>query len=731
MSKPKRKRPAPGKQKKRSKVNPESWLQHPDHSSSNDGTLRKLFLGLAAFVLLVTLALAWQSGINADDEYQNDYSEKLVNYYTSFGADTAALHIPKGNMHYYGGVFDILSGLTNRAFGLGWTDAGYHRVRHVYNALFGFLLLFFAALLGRQIAGWRAGILALLFLFLSPRLLGHSLMNPKDIPFAAGYVVAIYYTVIFFKNMPRPRWQHGLGIALGIALAIGTRAGGMLLIAYLVLYAGLDYLLKRAAGRFPDAKQAFFRFAMWTLAIALVGYLLAVLCWPWALQAPLTRPFEALGEFSSLGVKIRVLFQGENAMSDQTSWDYPLQWIWRTIPLFVLVGFTGSLFLLRRLFWQYPVLPVFLLYFASVFPVGYVIYKDSILHDGWRHLLFVYPTMAIVAALFWLQVERLVSGSRFIKIAVYVVLGLMLLEPALFIVRNPHVPYIFFNTVSGGLSSAFGKFETDYWGISMKQAVEELESQGILKPDMTDTVTIATSYSYVLQAYTTKRYNGKVKVLYQRFNSRYERPWDYGIFPSRYIKGPHLRAGTWPNSRTAYTISANGIPLTAIEKGGGYVFEAEQYFKAQNWQAAAQAFELETQEHPDNELAWMKLAMAQLNLGKYAEARHAAGQMLRVAPRQASGLLYQGLAALNLGDAADAERDFLECVRIEGDFANAWYYLALIKRQRNDLNGALQDLQKAIDASPQFRAAYELAAAIYDQQGNAEQAKRFRQAIGQ
>ncbi|MCB9298184.1 MAG: hypothetical protein H6559_34450 [Lewinellaceae bacterium] len=51
------------------------------------------------------------SGINGDDEFQNDYSEKLVDYYLSFGADTAALYIEKGNMHYYGGFFDLVTSL--------------------------------------------------------------------------------------------------------------------------------------------------------------------------------------------------------------------------------------------------------------------------------------------------------------------------------------------------------------------------------------------------------------------------------------------------------------------------------------------------------------------------------------------------------------------------------------------------------------------------------------------
>ena len=205
---------------------------------------KRLFWGTSALLFAVALVLAIGSGINGDDEYQNDYSEKLVDYYLSFGQDTAALNIPKGNMQLYGGFFELLTGLTNRALGFSPNDLAYHDVRHIYNVLFGFLAMLFAALFVRELAGWRYGLLALLFIWLSPRFLGHSLMNPKDIPFAMGYIMAVYYMLRWLKNMPQYRWGDLIGLAAGIGIAPGLRAGGLLLFAYLGLFAGLDFLFK-------------------------------------------------------------------------------------------------------------------------------------------------------------------------------------------------------------------------------------------------------------------------------------------------------------------------------------------------------------------------------------------------------------------------------------------------------------------------------------------------------
>ncbi len=708
--------------------NPSKWLDRPSVATDRDSFYKKIFMTLGAVVLLVTIVLALGSGINGDDEYQNDYSTKLVSYYSTMGSDTAALNIPKGNMHYYGGFFDIVTGFTNKAFGLTVKDAGYHDVRHVFNAIFGFLAMLFTALFAKEIAGWRAGILTLLFMFLSPRFLGHSLMNPKDIPFAAGYIIAIYYIAILFKNLPKFNWKPALGLALGIGLAIATRAGGLILVGIFGLFAAIDFLMKNGMnGLFKDTK-AVGTYAGSVVGISLAGYIVALLFWPFAMQDPIGNPLAALGEFSKLGVKIRVLFGGENLMSDETPWHYAIQWIWRTIPLFTLIGFLGGIVLIKKLMDRYRPLPVLLAVFAAVFPVFYIILKDSILHDGWRHLIFVYPTMVVTAVLFWLTAENSLASNKTGKYALYAVVALMALESALFIARNPHYPYVYFNTLSGGISHAFGNYETDYWGTSMKQALDWLEETGKISPDMPQPVTIATSFSYVLNTYVNKKYGDKLRVKYVRFNARYETDWDYGIFPSRYIKGPHLRAQTWPNSRSIHTVEANGVPLLSIEQGGGPVFEAEKSLKSQDWPTAVSGFQQELQQYPDNEQALTKLAMAYLNTGQAAQAKETADKLLQVTPDNATGLFYRGLAYLNLTDAVNAEKDFRRAIEVEDDFGTVYYYLALIESQRNDIGPALEHLQKAIQSAPNFKQAYELAAQIYEKQGDTQRAQQYRAA---
>ena len=722
MSKKQRKRPVKAAPK------PAEPITYAVPEGPNAPLYRNIFRFSVLGMLLLSVLLAIGTGINGDDEYQVDYSEKLVDFYLSAGQDTSALYIEKGNMHYYGGFFDLATGLVNHALGLDEYDPAYHQIRHAFNAIMGMVAILFLGLFVRQIAGWRAAVLAIYLLFLSPRFLGHSMMNPKDIPFAAGFAVSFYYTLRLLRAMPRPSWKDALGLALGIGLALATRAGGLLLIAYVFLFAGIDFLYRFGLRNLGAHTKTIGAYLGYALGASALGYILAVLFWPAALVDPLGHPLEALTEFSKLGVRIRLLFGGENLMSDDTAWYYPLLWIVKTIPLYALLGFAGGVVLLPRLLKRYYPTGVWLAVFATVFPLAYIIYKDSILHDGWRHLNFVYPSLIGLAALFWVELERLFEGKRVAQYAVYGLLGLMVLESTVFIVRNPHLAYLYFNPIGGGLKGAFGHYETDYWGVGVKEALDWMDEQGILAKSQEGTLTIASTFYYPVSRQARGRYEN-IKTPYVRFNARYDEDWDYAIFPSRFIRGPHLQSGSWPTSRSVHTVEVNGVPVVTIEKmKEKWAYQGQQAIKQGNWQAAVDAFRQEVAQYPDNEIAWIGLANAYINLRQFGPALEAAQQALKVAPDVESAILYEGLAYLNQNKLDLALQSFDHAVRVNEEYFAAYYYMALINKQKQRFREAYEQAQKAIEVNPRFKAAYQLAAEALQQLGQTEQAQQYLEA---
>jgi len=703
-------------------------LERPSTGAPNDPLLRKIFWGVVALAFVVLVGLSFGSGINEDDKFQVDYSQKLVNWYGTFGKDTAALNIPQGNMHLYGGFFEVVTGFANKALGFQPNQLAYHDVRHVGIAICGWVTMLCAALLARLIAGWQAGLFTLIIMLLSPRFVGDSLMNPKDIPFAMGYMLAIYNMAAVLSRMPNPSRWNLAGLVAGLGISLAVRAGGLLNFAYLFMFAGLFLVLKQGFGAVFNIKTLG-RYALIVGGAAVGGYVLALLFWPFALQKPLSNPLYALQKFSFFEIAIRVLFDGENVKSDQTPWIYPVKWIAYTVPLAALLGFVGSLALLPRLLRKYQPLWVVLALFAAVFPVVYVIYKKSNLYDGWRQLTFAYPTLAVMAGLFWHELTQFFAEKKPLRYAVYAVFGLLLADAGAFIVRNPQIPYVYFNPIVGGVGGAFGKYETDYWGISIRQGIEWMEQQGILKPDMEEPVVIATNMLFPMRQFTAK-YGDKVRLKYLRWEKRCDDAWDYALYPTRFIDGVTLQRGFWPPDNAVHMIRANGAPILAILKDNGRNCALGMAaYKLNDWQGAVDRFQAEVQNVPDNEVAWANLAQSLMNLNRLDSAKVAAEKVLDIAPydMQASNLI--GLYWLNKNDGEKAQAAFEEAIKREPSNPGAWYYLAIIAQVSGDEQLAIRNLDKAIRAAPNFKPAYELAARIYEGQGDMEQAQRIRAAM--
>ncbi len=698
-------------------------------AGENDPFLRKTFWGIALLALVLMVAASFGVGVNADDKFQVDYSEKLVKYYSTMGRDSSALFIKEGNMHLYGGFFDTVTGFANAAIGNTRNDIGYHNLRHLFSAMLGWMAIMFAGLFAARLAGWRAGIIALALGVLAPRFFGDSLMNPKDIPFAAGYMMALFFMVKSLDGLPRPGWKNLLGLAGGIALALATRAGGLLLFAYLGMFGGLHLLMKNG-GFSAIFSQKTVPYLKFILPTAIGGYLLACLFWPYAMQSPLKNPLAALGKFADLEVHIRVLFGGENIMSDTTPRSYAFQWIWRTLPLGVLVGLVGYLLFLPRLWKKHQPLWVVLAGFAAFFPVLYVIYKHSVLHDGWRHLTFAFLPMVICAALFWDEMMSIFSKNKIGAYAVAAVLGLLTLDSAGYIAMNPHLSYTYFNPLAGGIKGAYGEFETDYWGISTRQGINWLEEQGILNDHMTAPVTIATNMHFPAKMLVGK-YGDKVKMRYLKWEKRCDEPWDYAFYPTRFLDGSQIRQPDgFPPKNTVHLVEAGGVPILAVLKNDGQdCAEGMAQSKASNWPGAIDAFQKEVTKVPNNELAWASLAQALLNNKQFDSAKIAANRALKIAPdyQQATNII--GLAMLQKGQNAEARAHFDAAAKRDPSNAAAWYYLAYIMTQTAEYDNALKVLQKCLDRSPNFRPALELAVEIYQKQGNTAAAQKLMQAI--
>ncbi|MGE5127059.1 MAG: ArnT family glycosyltransferase, partial [Betaproteobacteria bacterium] len=406
-------------------------------------------------LLPTMLFLSRDFGITWDEKTHQMYGEAVWQFVTE-RADSHWFH--DWYMYLHGGLFDALCVAAQRLLpGDPWT------IRHYVNALFGWLGVVYLGRLGRLLAGPATGLLAMALLTLSPRYLADSMNNPKDTPFAALATVALYYVFRLRPSFPFLGLREFVPLALSIALALDVRAGALLLLAYVaVALAGLTL-----AARELSPRRLAVTAGSW-IALAIVVLLVGTLAWPWAQVQPLKRPFEALQRLSAFDWDRTVLFDGADVRATALPLDYVPRWAAVTTPPVVLVGAAASLLLLLRRSrtgrWR-----VLGLWAAALFPAAYVVVSRATIYDGIRHLLFAYPPLVVLAACGW---DGLLHGAaRGRRLAATCVLAAGLLEPAWFCWRNHPNECVYFNLLAGGPRGALGRYELDYWGNSVHQAV--------------------------------------------------------------------------------------------------------------------------------------------------------------------------------------------------------------------------------------------------------------------
>ena len=421
-------------------------------------------LGLYSLIILLTFQ---DYGITSDEPSHIQYGADILRWYSSLFQDRSVFQ--SRNTWLYGGAFDATTALLARFLPFNRFDA-----QHLCTALTGLLGIIVAYRLGTLLGSKQTGLLAALFLILTPRYYGHAFNNPKDLPFAICYLGAIYYAICTLKQLPNPPRSliRKTGLVLGFTL--GIRIGGFLPALYFGLFGLLYHLLSSPREHlFHNLLQ----FLKQICALIIIAWITMLLFWPWGQDRPLMGVWEAIQTFSSFPEIHQSFFQGHYIDSDEIPRYYAPLWFLLTLPEFLLAGLaTGIYCLWRSSPWmRMPTLEIGLLITAACFPIVYAIASAMPLYDGIRHLLFVIPPLAILAAL---GVSHFLTlPGRPAQLLGPILAGLMLLTTYDMIVLHPN-QYAYFNRLfAGGVSKASANYETDYWHNSYKQALAWLDRQ--------------------------------------------------------------------------------------------------------------------------------------------------------------------------------------------------------------------------------------------------------------
>jgi hypothetical protein len=407
-------------------------------------------------VLLPVMVLAsFDFGVSWDELGRHTYGEKVWEFVR--GLRSRSTFAETGG-HVYPGLFDTICAAVES-----WLPGDRYVLRHVINAIFGWIGVVYCGRLAARLFGPWSGVLAAVLLALSPRYFAASMNNPKDLPFAAMSVMALFYI-----STVSPRWPYvspstGIKIAVSLALALNVRVGALLYVGYFGLLMAALVVAERQTNwrRLADT-------AMRVSGIALAVLLLGTLFWPWAGGAPLTRPFEALMGAAGYPWNGLVLYDQHEYPATELPWHYAPWWFVISTPPVVLAGAAFSMLFVSS---RPDALRRIGLWAVAVFPVAVASIMGSTLYDSVRHLLFVYPALVVLAVAGW---SGMLHPSRpsWMRGGAALAAAAGLASLIVFDVRFHPNQGVYFNSVVGGPRRAFARYEMDYWGNCILQGVE-------------------------------------------------------------------------------------------------------------------------------------------------------------------------------------------------------------------------------------------------------------------
>jgi hypothetical protein len=531
----------------------------------SDRSFRVAFITYAIFLAFAMPLMSFDHGATWDEYRNHRYGQFLLDYYGSLGEVQKALNY--SNLYLYGGLFELTAEgaveLINPHFKNNYT----YEIRHVFNALTGFLAMLFTGLLGRYLGGWRCGLLALLMISLSPRFLGHSMNNPKDIPFAAFFVMSLYFMVKVLYSFPKPSKWDMLWLIIGIACTINIRVGGLLLICYLGLFLLVVIAYKSYRPWVHSSNPGFLYLKpgiFYGLLIAIPAYFGGVLFWPYGLMNPIIHPVETLFTLSDFPVILGVWFNGEAHLSHKMPWFYYPQSLAITTPIILLAGLLGGL-----IYWGYSPFKRFnstaaMLLFTIAFPLLYIIVSGATVYDGIRQVLFVYPPMVVLSSWGLTRVGGLFKKS--IPCFAYCFgLGILLALPIAHIAANYPNEYIYYNTLAGGVQGAAGSYDLDYWGNASKQLNHKLGKHLEKQVPADSNVVIVNNFVNPTK-YQVERHHGNIEWKNITGGLPEDMTYDYAILIARWFPLKYFDNGKWPPENTLFKEEVSGVPIGVVLK---------------------------------------------------------------------------------------------------------------------------------------------------------------------
>ncbi|HUO58255.1 MAG TPA: hypothetical protein VMV05_08770 [bacterium] len=422
---------------------------------------------------------------------------------------------------------------------------------HLLNLLFA--SIGFAAAFELLLAAYRNPFKALagpMALFLTLRFSGDIPANPKDMPFAVLYLLSLASIYLFRSRWKEPTWE-ALVVGSLIGLTTCVRAIGLTLLPLWGFYRFWQYRLEEKrpglgswiSREWPNFLMVFVVSQFWMMA-----------CWPYLGENYFGNYLSIFKSSQRYTWEGAIMFMGQAVMSTQLPWIYLPVWLLVTLPVFLILFFLFAWFKLPKM--EKTAMELFVL-LGSAFFLQILLYLilRPVIYNGLRHYLFLVPIFCVMGSMGLLEFFKGGWKSPWKKAAASLC-ALNLLSILFQLASLYPFQYIYFNEFVGGLRGAAGKFETDYWGASLKEAAQWLSANGA--PDPNRVYRVKTCSTREQQTHYFKP---------NLVGDNAMKDPDYQIEPNNpvMLERDHVSAGQI-KSQAIFTVEREGVPLYYVLK---------------------------------------------------------------------------------------------------------------------------------------------------------------------
>lgn len=688
---------------------------------------KKYYKITLALLLVLMLAMSFFFGLSGDEVDMSEYGKAILRFYTSFGADQTVFNMPAEFdrdhiLKYYGGFYDTICAIITPL-----SPLDLFTTRHLLNAFMGFLAIYFMSKIVIKLLGYQSAFFAILLMFLSPFFLGHAMNNPKDIPFAAFYIMAIYGMIRLFDKMPNASKKDYLFAILPIGFAMASRVGGILLFPEMLVLVFLLWYFRKNNNEKNIPLSSYAK----TVAIVLpLAYAVGCLLWPYGLVDPLNNPLDALKQMTNLSVGIGQIFEGNKIMSTELPWYYLPKIFSYTNTFALLIGLALMFLFILQFRKNKNAALLYFLAFTFLFPFAYIIYSKSNVFHAWRHTLFIFPSAVVCAIYGWYALAHLIKNKNG-KVIAFSLLTILLFEPLFFIASTFPNTVTYYNALAGGVSKAYNNFEMDYYYNSLKQSADWFLKNELPKwKDKADTPVVVTNAVHLLPKYFPK--DARVKFEYVRYYEKNNKLWDYAIFHRALIPLPDIQNKTWlPANATLQTANVYGNALCAVIKRLSKDDTKGLQFYQQNQNDSA-LYYLKKYADVDKENLSVLNAMGQIYLSQ--NNTNEAEKYVKLAASKNPGDFETrsmlGLIALNKNDYGNAKNIFAQLLQDQPNYLQAHYYIGICQMQNREYENALNSFNTASQIEQLRPNCYKFMGDCFMALGNKEQANKMYSAAG-